>query len=80
MSTITLQDLSEETLHALERLAGQHGHSTEDEVRRLLDESVRSQIGLGTALARIGWELGGVDELEYCPLRETRPDKAASFE
>lgn len=80
MPTLTLRDLSEETLSALERLASQHGHSVEDEARRLLDEAAQSKIGLGTALARIGRELGGVDELALSLQQDTAPIEPATFE
>lgn len=79
MPTITLQDLSEETLPALARLASQHGHRTEDEARRLLDGAVRLTIGLGTALACIGRELVGVHELEQRLQRDTMPIKVELF-
>ena len=61
MPAITIRNLSDETHRALKLLASLHGRSTEAEVRRILDEAVRPRTGLGTALARIGQELGGVE-------------------
>ncbi len=71
--------LSEMTLGALERLASQHGRSVEDEVRRILDEAVHPRTGLGTALARIGQELGGVNDLELKLRLEATPVKSVSL-
>ncbi len=49
-------------------------------MRRILDEAVRPRTGLGTALARIGQELGGVDDLELNLQRDKTPIEPATFE
>ena len=56
-----------------------HGHSTEAEIRAILDNTVRpdNRIKLGSLLAKIGLEVGGVDlELE----RDTSSNEPLSFE
>jgi len=80
MPAITIRNLSDETHRALKLLATLHGRSTEAEVRRILDEAVRPRTGLGTALARIGQELGGVDDLELKLQRDKTPIEPATFE
>jgi plasmid stability protein len=80
MPAITIRNLSDETHHALKLLASRHGRSTEAEVRRILDEAVRPQLGLGSTLASIGRELGGVSELELDLSRDRRPVEPAAFE
>lgn len=61
MSAITIRNLSEETHRALKARAAAHGRSTEAEVRAILDEATSDGERLGTLLASIGSEAGGVD-------------------
>jgi len=46
--------------------AALHGRSTEAEVRAILEETVRpaERLKIGTALYRIGQEIGGMDDLD----------------
>lgn len=62
MAAITVRGLSEETHRALKYRAGQHGRSTEAEVRAILDAAVRTpeRVRLGSLLAGIGRGVGGV--------------------
>jgi plasmid stability protein len=56
-----------------------HGHSTEAEIRAILDNTVRpdNRIKLGSLLAKIGLEVGGADlEIE----RDKLPNEPLSFE
>lgn len=80
MPAITIRNLSNETHRALKLLASRHGRSTEAEVRRILDEAVQPRVGLGSALASIGRELGGVSEQELELSRDRRPVEPAGFE
>ena len=57
MAAITIRNLSDETLSALKLRAARGGRSTEAEIRAILDQVVRPQARLGSALAQIG----GVD-------------------
>lgn len=61
MPAITVRNLSAETHRALKARAAAHGRSTEAEVRAILDSAVAPRIGLGSLLAEIGREAGGVD-------------------
>jgi plasmid stability protein len=77
MSSLTVRNLPDATHRALKVLAAQHGRSTEAEVRHILENAVRPQQALGSALANIGASLGGVD----LPIqRDATPVKPASFE
>ena len=79
MPSVTVRNLSDETHRALRVRADMHGHSTEAEIRAILDNTVRpdNRIKLGSLLAKIGLEVGGVDlEIE----RDKLPNEPLSFE
>lgn len=63
MPAITVRNLSEETHRALKARAVAHHRSTEAEVRAILDASVAppDRVRVGSLLAEIGREFGGVD-------------------
>lgn len=63
MASLTVRNLPDETHRALRMLAASHGRSTEAEIRAILETAVRSErrIKLGSLLAEIGREAGGVD-------------------
>jgi antitoxin FitA len=63
MAAIVIRNLSPETHRALQARATEHGRSTEAEVRAILDEAVRpaARVKLGSALAVLGRQLGGLD-------------------
>jgi antitoxin FitA len=79
MPALTVRNLSEETHRALRIRAARHGRSTEAEVRTILDDAVRpkEQIKLGSMLAAIAREMGGVD-LDI--RRDPTPPNPALFE
>jgi len=60
MSSVTVRNLPEATHRALKHRAAQHGRSTEAEIRHILETAVRPGNGLGSTLAAIGRNLGGV--------------------
>lgn len=79
MAAVTIRNLPEETHRALKVRAAQHGRSTEAEIRDIIERAVRPQkrIKLGSELAAIGREFGGVDlDIE----RDTTPADPVSFE
>lgn len=79
MASITVRNLSEETHRALRVRAAMHGHSTEAEIRAILDNTVRpdNRIKLRSLLAKIGFGASGVDlEIE----RDTVANDPLSFE
>ncbi|KVP00628.1 plasmid stability protein [Burkholderia ubonensis] len=63
MPVITVRNLPDEVHRALRVRAAQHGRSTEAEVRDILEKAVQPEgrVKLGTLLAGIGREIGGVD-------------------
>ncbi len=79
MPVITVRNLPDEVHRALRIRAAQHGRSTEAEVRAILEEAVRptGRAKLGTLLAEIGREAGGVD---FENPRESSPTAPMSFE
>ena len=79
MASVTVRNLPDETHRALRVRAATHGISTEAEIRAILENAVRpeSRIKLGSLLAEIGREVGGVDlEIE----RNRTPAEPVSFE
>ncbi|MGU7773053.1 FitA-like ribbon-helix-helix domain-containing protein [Burkholderia sp. MR1-5-21] len=79
MPVITVRNLPDEVHRALRIRAAKHGRSTEAEVRDILEQAVRPEgrIKLGTLLAEIGREAGGVD-LDV--QRDKTPTEPMSFE
>ena len=77
MSAITVRNLPEATHRALKIRAAQHGRSTEAEIRDILEAAVRPRLALGSALAAIGIELGGI---ELAIPRDPTPVQAPRFE
>lgn len=61
MAAVIVRSLPDETLRALKQRAAKAGRSTEAEIREILSNVVRSPFGMGSALARIGQQLAGVD-------------------
>ena len=63
MASVTVRNLPEEIHRALRVRAAQHGVSTEAEIRAILATAVapQRQIKLGSLLAEIGAEVGGID-------------------
>jgi plasmid stability protein len=79
MASVTIRNLSDETHRALRVRAASHGRSTEAEIRDILDQATRppERVKLGSLLAQIGREAGGVEiNIE----RDQTPTKPVSFE
>ncbi|EJO53666.1 FitA-like ribbon-helix-helix domain-containing protein [Burkholderia multivorans] len=79
MPVITVRNLPDEVHRALRVRAALHGRSTEAEVRDILEQAVLSEgrVKLGTLLAEIGREAGGVDlDIQ----RDKTPTDPTSFE
>jgi plasmid stability protein len=79
MASVTVRNLSDETHRALRVRAAINCRSTEAEIRAILHNSVRptNRIKLGSLLAEIGLEVGGVDlEIQ----RDKSPTEPLSFE
>lgn len=76
MPAVTIRNLSEETHRALKVRAAQHGHSTEAEIRDILEQAVRptQRLKLGSLLAEIGRNAGLTNE--DCAVFDELRDKA----
>ena len=63
MGSLNIRNLSDETHKALRIQAARHGRSMEGEVRAILDDAVNpaKKPGLGSMLAAIGRDFGGVE-------------------
>ena len=63
MGSLNVRNLSDATHKALRIQAARHGRSMEAEVRAILDDAMNSKKkpGLGSMLAAIGRDFGGVD-------------------
>jgi plasmid stability protein len=63
MPSVIIRQLSSETHQALKLRAVRHGRSTEAEIRSILDAAVlpEQRVRLGSLLAQIGRDTGGVD-------------------
>ena len=79
MASLTVRNLPDETHRALRVRAAMHGLSTEAEIRAILENAVRPEgrIKLGSLLAEIGREMGGIElEIE----RDRTATEPVSFE
>ena len=79
MASVTVRNLPDETHRALRVRAATHGRRTEAEIRAILENAVHPEgrIKLGTLLAEIGREVGGIDlKIE----RDKTPAEPMSFE
>lgn len=63
MTTVTVRNLPDEIHRAVRLRAAQHGRSTEAEIRLILEAAVKPEqrVKLGSLLAEIGKEVGGVE-------------------
>ena len=63
MGSLNVRNLSDATHKALRIQAARHGRSMEAEVRAILDDAMtpKRKPGLGSMLAAIGRDFGGVD-------------------
>lgn len=79
MPAITVRNLPDEVHRALRVRAAMHGRSTEAEIRDILEAAVKpaGRVKLGSMLADIGRELGGI-ELEIN--RDKTPAEPLNFE
>ena len=79
MGSVVIRNLPEATHRAIKSRAKEHGRSTEAEIREMLETAVRppDRFRLGSELAAIGREYGGVDlQIE----RDKTPAEPIDFE
>ncbi len=79
MSAITVRNVPDEVRRAIRVRAAMHGRSAEAEIRLILENAVQPEgrIKLGSLLAQIGREAGGVD---LAIEREKTPEEPISLE
>ena len=78
MTSITIQNLDDETMQILGRMAAANGHSVEDEVRDILVRAVHQTMlkGLGTLIAQAFASIGDVElEIPARSLPEANQEK-----
>ncbi len=85
MPSITVRNIPEEVHRAIRVRAEMHGHSTEAEVRSILEQAARPEgrVKLGSLLTAIAREAGGLTEAEVQSierLRDKTPAEPMSFE
>jgi len=63
MAAVTIRNIPETTHRALKARAAKHGRSTEAEIREIIESAVKpsSRVRLGSTLAELGRQYGGVD-------------------
>ncbi len=85
MASITIRNIPDEVHRAIRARAAMHGHSTEAEVRRILEQAARPEgrIKLGSMLASIARDAGGLTQAEAEAINQQRdktPAGPLSFE
>ena len=78
MAAVTVRNIPEKTHRALKLRAARNGRSTEAEIRQILEETVSqgAEMGLGSQLAALGRQYGGID-IKFT--RDPRPVEPADF-
>lgn len=78
MASITVRNIPDEVHRAIRVRAAIHGHSTEAEVRSILEQAARPEgrVKLGSLLAFIAREAGGLTDAEAESINRVR-DKAS---
>ena len=78
IGTLNVRNLSDQTHKALRIQAARHGRSMEAKVRAILDDAVNpdKKLGLGSTLAAIGRDFGGID---VAAPRDKTPAEPADF-
>lgn len=85
MSSITVRNVPDEVHRALKIRAATHGQSTEAEIRDILAQAAKPEgrLQLGSLLASIAQEAGGLTEAEAEAINQTRdktPAEPMAFE
>jgi antitoxin FitA len=79
MAVITVRNLPDDVHRALRVRAAEHGRSTEAEVRDILERAAKPEgrVKLGSLLASIASEAGGLTDAEVAHFNQAR-DRAAA--
>jgi plasmid stability protein len=85
VANVLVRNLPDEVHRALRVRAAQHGHSTEAEIRDILEKIARppERVKLGSLLASIAREAGGLTDAEaeaFDRIRDKTPAEPMRFE
>lgn len=85
MANVNVRNLPDEVHRAIRVQAAHHGHSTEAEIRDILERAARPEgrVKLGSFLASIAREAGGLSDEEHALFESARiksSARAVSFE
>jgi antitoxin FitA len=85
MANVNVRNLPDDVHRAIRIQAAQHGRSTEAEIRSILERAAKPEgrVKLGSLLASIAREAGGMTDEEHAQLESGRiksPARAANFE
>jgi len=83
MANVQVRNLPDAVHRALRVRAAHHGRSTEAEIRVILEEATRplARVKLGSLLASIAREAGGLNDLEAAAFeRDKTPAEPMGFE
>jgi plasmid stability protein len=85
MPSVTIRNIPDEVHRAIRLRAAQHGHSTEAELRDILEQAAKPEgrVKLGSFLVSIAREKGGLTDEEHAifeSVRDKSQARAASFE
>lgn len=85
MASVTIRNIPEEVHRALRVRAAMHGHSTEAEIRSILEQAARPEgrLKLGSLMVSIAREAGGLSDAEvehFDQLRDKTAAKPMRFE
>jgi len=83
MANVNVRNLPDEVHRAIRIQAAHHGRSTEAEIRAILEQAAKpdGRVKLGSFLASIAREAGGLTSAEYALLeRDKSPARSASFD
>ncbi|RMR08174.1 hypothetical protein ALP93_200244 [Pseudomonas syringae pv. helianthi] len=85
VANVNVRNLPDEVHRAIRIQAALHGRSTEAEIRDILERAARPEgrVKLGSFLASIAREVGGLTDKEHTLFENTRitsPARAVSFE
>ena len=85
MANVNVRNLPDEVHRAIRIQAAHHGRSTEAEIRDILEQAAKPQgrVKLGSYLAAVAREAGGLTDEEHALLESVRGKSAAravSFE
>ena len=79
MASISIRNLPDEVHRAIQIQAAQHGRSTEAEIRDILERATKPEgrVKLGSLLASMAREVGGLSDEEHALLESARIKSAA---